>query len=512
MAVSSRVISMALLFSFFVAPSHSFIDGPESASASLKPVPSIDGPKNHRPNPPSAILRRKRSLILTPSPEKHKLGHDTAVVLFPGCMLKPIQYEAMARSIQDQSNGAIWIHVPHQVHGFTNPFSLGDSVRRALGDLQELGFPGTSTFVGGHSLGAAFLPSVFDVMDVGQVDGFIRLGCVASRGSSEHVASVPQLTLCGDLDGLVRTSRVAEEYYHYVLSAGNTEEAKLHHAVVLIEGMNHFGFVEGQPTFMHAIRDLEAEITTEESVMRTASAVAEFLDYNREGSEVAAGRLVAKVDCTTEYIQPLIEAMHLEGSFHLETPCHLDTESSESCTVGSPWVERVQRGFSHDDGESNSISDEFHRSYGPWFPKLAVVENHKLELETTSEAVYEKPDFFFDAGFFSNTALEIRSKLTSPQSILKAQGVDAECDVNEGVCSSSNENTIRWALIRAPDRVRERYESRGVQLTTGRELKRSAGKCAQTVDASQWSNRTLIGPFWIWSYMEFRRTDAKTGA
>ena len=135
-------------------------------------------------------------------------------------------------------------------------------------------------------MGAAFLPSVFDVMDVGQVDGFIRLGCVTSRGS-EHQIAIPQLTLCGDLDGLVRTSRVAEEYYHHVESAGNTDEAKLHHAVVLTEGMNHFGFVEGKPTFMHAFRDLEAEITTEESALRTASTVAEFLDYHREGSELS---------------------------------------------------------------------------------------------------------------------------------------------------------------------------------------------------------------------------------
>ena len=75
----------------------------------------------------------------------------------------------------------------------------------------------------------------------------IKLGCFVTRDkrpkfkSNGQYAHIPRLVLSGDLDGLIRVSRIAEDFYNHVLLEGNSEHARLHHAVVLVKGMvRHF--------------------------------------------------------------------------------------------------------------------------------------------------------------------------------------------------------------------------------------------------------------------------------
>lgn len=382
----------------------------------------------------------------------------------------------------------MWVHIPKQ--DFSTPLTVGHAVRWALGDLQRNGYSGETVFVGGHSLGGAFLPSVLDV--VREVDGLVHLGCIMARSTDADAAltetvNLPILTVCGDLDGLVRTSRIAEDYYRNVEVIGNRREQKLKHAVVLVPGMNHFGVVEGEATFMDDFRDLEAEISTKESVYQVASTIAQFVAHHRDGNSDAADNLLAKIDRTHKYIRPLIEAMHLEGSYHIDTPCHLcaedgDHECEQNCVEGSPWAAKVQLDISPD-GEYGQVRDEFHQSWWinpfsdpPFYHPTVNKEGDRLEMKTVSEPVYEKSDFYlFDAGFFSNAALEIRSKFNSPQSILKARGVDVKFEANEGACSKMNEKTIQWAFENAPEVVRKRYQRRGVKLAAGKDIQHNSG-------------------------------------
>ena len=52
---------------------------------------------------------------------------------------------------------------------------------------------------------------------------------------------MPRLTVAGDLDGLIRSSRIAEDIEHHVfgpIDAGQDEDqARMDHSVVLIPGM-----------------------------------------------------------------------------------------------------------------------------------------------------------------------------------------------------------------------------------------------------------------------------------
>lgn len=484
--------------------------------------------------------------VLSPLPERRSCA-ETALILLPGCMLKPEQYASFCRSIQQQTEeSALWIHVPKQVHGFSNPLMVGRCVRSALQELKQEGFSGTSAFIGGHSLGAAFLPSVLNDIDKDQVDGFVHLGCVVPRvlsvrntlDDSSITTSIPRLTVCGDLDGLVRTSRVAEDYYRNVESIGNTEKDKLHHAVVLVHGMNHFGIVEGRPTFMHKWRDLEAEISKDEAIHRVATTVAQFMACHREGDQKATRELLEKIETTYRYIEPLIEAMQLEGSYHLESPCHLcDMEESDKpCRQGSLWAARVQDGIRHAYSTERvplggsleelrgTTCDEFHHTWWvnpfadpPFYhPSIDNKDREILTMKTVSEPVYEKPDFFlFDAGFFSNAALEIRSKMNSPQAILRAQGLDSKYEPNCESCSMANHQTIQWAVKNAPALVLQRYEERGVKLVAGPDKYHRTGEPQvrpfRVLYTTSLTPSVRTGFSWIWSYLEFRRVDTRTG-
>ena len=233
------------------------------------------------------LSNAKESLIIPP-PLSKRNKQQTSIILLPGCQLTPRQYENVAKAIQQSSDQAVWIAIPKFPLDVANPLVVPSAVKSALEELQKQGYKGEKTFVGGHSLGGVFLPSVFDEpgLKEEQVSGTIKLGCFQARDTPKDssLKALPSLTLTGELDGMIRASRIAEDYHRNVLSCkqGNSEETKLHHAVVLVEGMNHFGFVQGHAPFMKQLRDLTQEITYKESVMQVGSAIAAFIDVHQD--------------------------------------------------------------------------------------------------------------------------------------------------------------------------------------------------------------------------------------
>jgi hypothetical protein len=484
------------------------------------------------------------NVLLAPPQDKIKLPKHmhTGLVLIPGALVKPEQYVDVVRAIQNESKQAVWVSIP-RIQPVANPLNIGISVSSAVERLKTYGFPGTKTFVAGHSLGGAFLRNMFDqnLVSTNQIEGLIHLGCIMARESKNdrHTNEIPHMVVAGDLDGLVRASRVAEDYHRHVLQKqkknnnnNNDPNDVLRHAVVLVPGMNHFGYVSGEPPFMDEFRDLKGELSHEDSVKEVSSSVAEFMDYHRLKDPEQVSSLLSKMDRTSEYLQPIINAMKLEGSYHLDQiPCHLCEEDGsdgccDDCIEGSPWAAMIQRDIAPEGVEYGEIKDEFHQSWWinplhdpPFYhPKIHAAdmiseftsyENATAMMNTTrvssadfqkiinmgtvSEPVYEKPDMYlFDAGFFSNAALELRCKFNSRQAILQAAGIDVPHESECGTCSKMNERTIQWALEQVPESVRQRYLDRGIKLVTGKDIEHSAG------------------PTWIWSYMDYRRVDDKT--
>lgn len=247
-------------------------------------------------------------------------------------------------------------------------------------------------------------------------------------------------------------------------------------------------------------RDLDAEISKDEAIKATASVITEFMEVHqvKDDNKARKKSLLQKIKSTEDYLQPLLDAMKLEGNYNLRTPCNLVEECDcDDCNKGSSWVESIQLKLLPENVQAEEIADEFRRTwyinpfadppfYHPHVDQSTSGEN-KVNIGTVTEGVYEKQDYFFDGGFFSNTAVELRSKLNSPQAIMDALDVPIPFEAGCNTCSKMNEMTINWALDHAPEIVKKRYKERGIKLQAG-------------VDISH-NN----GPTWIWSYLDFTK-------
>lgn len=194
---------------------------------------------------PSAVAERlanmippfQDSLTLPPPAAKRNLPADqhTALVLLPGCFLEPSQYQAVATAIQERSQQAVWISVPRVPATMANPITTPWAVRASWQALQDAGYPGQATFVGGHSLGGVFLNN--HGLNDNQVAGHVHIGSFRQRTDGSEHDHLPRLTLTGDLDGMIRTSRIAEDVHRHVRAKGDSPAQRLQHAVVLVQGM-----------------------------------------------------------------------------------------------------------------------------------------------------------------------------------------------------------------------------------------------------------------------------------
>lgn len=375
--------------------------------------------------------------------KQQNIGQQTAFVLLPGCFLEPEQYGALALAIQNQSTHPAWIVVPKLFANMANPLTLPQAVTEAMDSLHSLGYPSENkVFVGGHSLGGIFIPHLLEQLDQDtrqSIAGTIQLGSFVMRQHREGkdlffraqdmlYKTIPRLTLAGDVDGLIRSSRIAEDIRHHVLDPINAgrdaDQTRLNHTVILVPGMNHFQMVNTSIAhFLEKSRDLEPEISKEEAISSTAFAICEFMEVHQikdNKHDQRKASLLEKIKNTEDYLGPLIDAMELEGNHHLDKPCYLATdEDSASCLVGSPFVEGIQQHVTPKEvvndiyiGDRSCTSWYFNPFADPPFyhPSVTTSSNtrYKVKLNTYSEAIYERLDSLFDGGFFSNTALEVR--------------------------------------------------------------------------------------------------------
>lgn len=142
-------------------------------------------------------------LFMPPQGSKSQLPKHmhASFILLPGALVRPDQYREVALSIQSQSELALWIAIP-SITPVSNPLTVGVSVKNAFDTIQRLGYPGNTTFVGGHSLGGAFLPNIFDnnQMSTRHIEGLIHLGCILSRQGKDdtRINQLPHMVLVGE--------------------------------------------------------------------------------------------------------------------------------------------------------------------------------------------------------------------------------------------------------------------------------------------------------------------------
>ena len=176
------------------------------------------------------------SILRPPSLDTASATTTSALIFLPGCFVQPHQYEPLLRKIQHKSKTNLVVAIPKLPLGAADPMLVKDAIRRSFRQLKReyLVHENQQVFLGGHSLGSAFLPEFIEDFQE-DIAGLILVSAFPQRNATQ-LDSLPTLTVCGDLDGLKRTSRIAETYHHF-FAKNDKDESKVKHPVVLIEGM-----------------------------------------------------------------------------------------------------------------------------------------------------------------------------------------------------------------------------------------------------------------------------------
>merc|ERR1740117_514871 len=181
-------------------------------------------------------------------------------------------------------------------------------------------------------------------------------------GSGKMEFPVPTATIDGDLDGLMRVTRQAENYY---FSALHGPEESTRFPVVVHPGINHMQFASGTPPKLVKANDLKPEVSAAQAHATIARTVSCFLNVHLPGIDPLVVAKSAEVladegSATGTIVAPIIAALRLEGYKHFQPPCDSDypmpscplyprypsgqrgTTPQVNCTCGTPWSTRAQ--------------------------------------------------------------------------------------------------------------------------------------------------------------------------
>ena len=424
--------------------------------------------------------------IFTPQQDR---GHDVAIVLFPGADLRAEQYEPLAKRIQQAFPFNVWINLVDTKDNSLQQTGVPAYPHTEVEEIFAAGMPiQAPVYLAGHATGGA---KVIKILETGNersaFAGAILLGSYIPLDSRTKLSQVPILTVVASRDGLTRVTRFAEMVYHQSNKGKNLPVQP----VVVVEGMNHMQFASGEAPLSVRQRDLRATIGEADAQNETAAIIAAFLEARTSPSSKAVATLQNSLTKSAVFLQPVIDAMILEGSYYLKPPCYTEGVDPNDCWRGSPWTEMTQRALISLPDINVNVVDSFHhvwRVFPFYHPKIKNScdkpdASCHLELTTVSQAVYAEAQGL-DTGGYADAAYEIRAKLKSRQAILEATGGSAvKFEESDGGswCGRMNQRAIEWAEAHAPTSVIEIYKREGIPLVVGDDI-----------------GPLTNGPMWIW--------------
>jgi hypothetical protein len=442
-------------------------------------------------------------------------GPELAMLLFQGAQIGADQYVSLATAIQKATTGVqLWVSIPAALLDVQNPFTIGGAADRAKQSLASAGYNGTEYIVGGHSLGGVAIQGYSESNPTG-ILGQVLMGSALQRKYRGTGYSIPTLTIGGELDGLFRVTRVAEEYYNAIYLADDFQQAALSFPVVVIEGMNHFEWATGSVPLLVSQRDLKAEVSTDEAQAAGASAIASFIKSVAMNDATAVNSLLSAVKKTADWVSPIVKAYELEGSREFNAP-QQKGGPNENCPkggcagVGSAWSIHAQQYIANLDEYTQNrltldVSNQFVQlSSLPPFGEfhLPAMSNDSSDptvrhLTTYAQCSWELLDGL-DTGFISTSATEIGTKMMSRQcSYIRGVGIakaDAPFSLDDpNFCAEVNAQAYQWAIDNAGQTTRDRFNSLGQKYVFGDDVAKSGG------------------PFWIDAGLQYNTQTGSDG-
>ena len=431
-------------------------------------------------------------------PVKQSADH-VGLIFVQGMSVEIEAYAALATEIQRQSSQAVWVALVNFPLNIPNPLLYFQVTDQAFKELKAAGMPSDTYYVVGHSLGGVIAQSqevnLRGGMEDGpsgvnlpRVQGMVLLGSYVTRKNQFILSEMPILTLGGDLDGLTRIGRLAESYAHQIDMAPEPNKAMVTSPVVVLPGVNHRHFFTGKSPMAVTMRDLASSMSQDAAQVEIARVISAFLAANQQKSAQAAALLTDYGKATAVLVRPLIDAMWLEGSYHLKTPCTStsgEAVDQNNCQKGSPWAEYAAV-FMAGNIPDVTIQDTnvFHESWRmfPFFHAHILNsctrgEPCVMHLDNSGQNVYGWSDNQ-DSALDPVAATEMRVKFKSRQTILQAAGYgvqDFKTTDEWDACAAINQQALLWAKAHAPAETLARYRALGTPVVMGPDMPMGGG-------------------------------------
>lgn len=443
-------------------------------------------------------------------PDNRNNDH-VALIMVPGALVSPHSYAALAKKIQEESMFMGKRSVFFGGASFLGNLALGSEniakgIDRVYEKLREAGLSADAeVFLVGHSLGGAMIQDyVMQVMpklfSPSQVKGTIFYGAPLQRKYNGTLYQKPWISVSGELDGIVRSIRVAEMHYHY-----NQVEDDSALSAVIVKGMNHMQFTDKPYSVATRFFDLKPSVSTEDAISQVAKYTSAFIIANSKSNEgLAKVKKIFKEGKSfmNNFMKPYLEALFMEANGFLKKPCNSDNPSPHcpfypiwppqekdrpmsddtDCFCETPWASVAVKAMAgldeskfdivsadsiHDVRDTkpfhhayiwNNCSDAYRQEHGMPLDKVCT-----LNVTTVSEGVYET----LDSGFLAHsTASELRVKMKSRQ-LYRRASVDplATFDVDDiNICAMLNEKAFLYAYNLLPQEVQERFDTYGTKM------------------------------------------------
>eukprot|EP00604_Paraphysomonas_vestita_P003231 CAMPEP_0174821450 /NCGR_PEP_ID=MMETSP1107-20130205/8139_1 /TAXON_ID=36770 /ORGANISM="Paraphysomonas vestita, Strain GFlagA" /LENGTH=380 /DNA_ID=CAMNT_0016038471 /DNA_START=298 /DNA_END=1437 /DNA_ORIENTATION=+ len=369
-------------------------------------------------------------------------------------------------------------------------------------------------FYGGHSLGGAMIPGY--VYNTTKANGMFLLGSFLTRiyktgkteeGRPQVEFPVPVLTIGGELDGLCRITRIAENLYTQVTFSANPDHAAATLPVTIIPGMNHMEFASGDiPTFVKD-HDLQADISEEEAQEKVVADISVFLGSlvypsNTKYVETLKNRVAE----SQKFVQSITDSLIMESYEQFLPPCYCETpdeygglqygtcQSTPTCTGGVKWTTEVSqvhmagvdlkevKGLTITGADSiHFVTEEDPSCHLPHIhgnpvdnanpgsegipPICTSPDGCVLNITTVTQHLYHNSGEvdiwrlhfsvpWLDTGYLPIAAVELKTKLKSRQAVWQAAGLidtqfnDTDLIITEGgnhdICGEINQLAINW--------------------------------------------------------------------
>lgn len=424
------------------------------------------------------------------------------IVQAPGTT--PSQYTPLALSLQNTSFYSLWIGIPEYTFDTALSFDIDIGVDRVLTAMKSQGMNATSLFFAAHSSissGPTLQKYLLTNKDV--AIGQILMGGFLQRKYRDTTYPIPTLMVSGELDGVCRVTRIMEEYYHRIyLHRSDIDSVVAKYPIAVVRGMTHFQFASGNIPEQIKELDFEPEISNAEAHQTVASIITAFISATL-GNTSSTSVLTNVVNITGKYLQPLIDAYTLEGSYYFKPPCN-DNPPSSTCQLGCRWTETAMEIMAELPTSHVNDTDGFHPA-AEIFPAIhhpKILSNCSspesscmIQLTSVSENIYKSDKD--DDGLVSNSASEIRAKLKSRQSVLLAAGhsnVDFNVSDAGSRCKTINQRAYDWALNHTDPTTLARFRKHGVPMIMGEDK-----GCLEN------------GGLWIYLPMHYSKASNSTG-